>query len=331
MSKRKYITEYGMAYSCTYFGVLTAHQLALGWELIGMDEEELNKCHIYVITSRPNPYFIKSSVVYEDNKISGEIGYRVNGEERRLQFSDYPFELSDGGVVLRVSEYPHREIWTYNDEGEKVRYVSATYLASIYGGLESSGDLNTFRVLYIGQAFGQGNRTAQDRLASHATLQKILARTNHDRPDDEINIFLLQFERDQVISTMDGRAKEAINTDENEERLMRAIGNPPSKKQKISMVEAALIRYFQPEYNEIFKIKFPSTKLKTLRSCMDLDVSGLIVELDTSVTNFYLYSDVVESSTYHSANYDFVSHTDRESFFNAGGITLLPKIIKAES
>lgn len=301
-----------------------------GWKLDAEMQAEVDKCHIYIITSRPYPYYVPASITHEGNKLSGEIGYRVNGEEKRLPFKDWQFVLPDEAVELRVDEYPHRDIWSYDGQGNRITYMPATFLASIYGSQGDEGDLNQFEVLYVGQAIGKGNRSAQERLLNHSTLQKILARTQHDYPDKEINIFMLQFEHEQMISSMDGTADEADKSDENEKRFFNVMDNPPDQKQKIAMVEAGLIRYFQPPYNEVFKIKFPSTKLKTLQSCVKLDVSGLIVELNLRNFNFYLYSQSIESSLTHLAKYDFFSAKNRVSFFNVAGFSVMPDIIKAE-
>lgn len=51
-----------------------------------------------------------------------------------------------------------------------------------------------FEVLYVGQAFAEGKRTAIDRLKSHSTLQKILAETMSDYPDDQVFIFNLVYD-----------------------------------------------------------------------------------------------------------------------------------------
>ncbi|MNZ80192.1 hypothetical protein D3C78_988200 [compost metagenome] len=266
--------------------MMTAYQLMSGWSLIE-GQDQLDKCHIYIIATRPNSYFIADSLKHDGKLLSGQIGYKISGVEHRVDFKDFPFELSDGAIEIRC-DYPFRELWTYNSAGEQTHYLPATHFASILGSYNSDGVLNRFEVLYVGQAIGQGNRSAQQRLTSHSTFQKILALSAHDTPDNEVVVFMFQFDHEHVFTSMDGRAIGAIADDSNEKRLMGAIRNSPDKKQKIAMVEAGLIRYFQPRYNEIFKIKFPSTKHKTLLSCKTLDVSALIVELDTSDLGFIM-------------------------------------------
>ena len=327
--RRKNITEYAYGYMNSYTSMMTAYAL-MSDGVITEGQDELDKCHVYMIASRPNAYFVADSLSHVGSILSGKIGYKVSGKEVLVDFGDWPFELSDGAVEIRC-DYPFREVWTYNDAGEKIRYLAATHIASYIGAKNSDGVLNSFEVLYIGQAIGQGNRSAQQRLQSHSTFQKILALSAHSSPDNEIVVFMYQYDHEQVFSSMDGRAKDANTDNTNETRLMEAIRNPPSKRQKISLVEAGLIRYFQPHYNEMFKIKFPSAKHKTLQSCKDLDVSALVVELDTSDFNFMLYSPAVKPSEHHTARFDLVNHQHRMSFFNATGMAGFPGVIKTEN
>ncbi|ROT44415.1 hypothetical protein [Pusillimonas sp. NJUB218] len=326
--KRKNITEYAFGYMNSYTAMMTAYQLMSGWS-VNEGQDQLDKCHIYIIAARPSSYFIGDSLKHDGKQLSGQIAYKVAGVECRVDFADFPFELWDGATEIRC-DYPFRDLWTYNSAGEQVRYLPATHVASILGARNSEEVLNHFEVLYVGQAIGQGNRSAQQRLTSHSTFQKILALSAYDTPDNEVVVFMFQFDHEQVFSSMDGRASGAITDSSNEKRLMNAIRNPPDKKQKIAMIEAGLIRYFQPHYNEIFKIKFPSTKHKTLQSCKALDVSALIVELDTSDLGLTLRSPTVTASDHHIARYDLVNLQNRMSFFNVTGITEYPGVIKTE-
>ncbi|PHS63808.1 MAG: hypothetical protein COB09_11265 [Thalassobium sp.] len=326
--KRKNITEYAYGYMNSYTSMMTAHQLMSGWLPIE-GQDQIDKCHIYIIASRPKPYFISESLKHDGALLSGQIGYKISGVEHRVDFKDYQFKFLDGSTEIRC-DYPYHVIWTYNTAGEQCHYIAATYLASILPPEISDDVLNCFEVLYVGQAIGQGNRSAQQRLKSHSTFQKILALSAHETPDDEISVFMFQFDHENLFTSMDGRATGAIADDSNDKRVMEAIRNPPNKKQKIAMVEAGLIRYFKPHYNEIFKTKFPSMKHKTLQSCKALDVSALVVELDTSDIGFTFWSTNVRASDHHSACYDLVNLQNRMSFFNFTGMNEFPGVIKTE-
>lgn len=323
--KRKFITEYAIGYMNSYTAMVTAHQLMKGGEVSDSLKSGLSKCHIYIITARPLPYFKHESLKHENNKLSGIIGYKIAGKEKLVRFSEYKWKLEDDAIKLSC-EYPYREIVSLNAENKVVTYLPASYVATY---ADSTEDLGRYEVLYVGQAFGnQGGRSAIERLRSHSTLQKILALTNHDHPDKEIMIFMYSFEHSQIISSIDGRAKDADTSEKNETRLFHAINNPPNNKQKIGMIEAGLIRYFQPTYNEIFKIKFPSTKHRVLESCRKLDISGLCIELDSSDLNLVLYSEKIPPINHHIINYDLVAEENRRSFFCPTGFENNPTVIK---
>lgn len=326
---RKFVTEYALGYLNSYTSMVTAHQLLLGGRVDPVDQENLAKCHIYIIAARPEPFFKPETLKHENNMLSGTVCYRVDGKEKDIPFEGYPWQLDDEESTIDC-KYPYKEICSFNPDGQEGTYVAASMLTLRYLREDGSGanDLNLYEVLYVGQSVGQGNRSASERLRNHSTLQKILALTNYDYPDKEIMIFMYQFENDQIFTSIDGRAKDANNSDKNELRLMNAINNPPNKQQKIGMIEAGLIRYFQPHYNEMFKIKFPSTKYKTLKSCYDLDVSSLVIELNCEDLNYFLYSSVVKPRSHHIAKFDLVASQKRFSFFHATGFEEMPDIIK---
>src|SRR5690606_3154927 len=52
--KRKNITEYAYGYMNSYTLMMTAYQLMSGWLPIE-GQDQIDKCHIYIIASRPNP------------------------------------------------------------------------------------------------------------------------------------------------------------------------------------------------------------------------------------------------------------------------------------
>ncbi|AKX43967.1 hypothetical protein AKN87_01710 [Thiopseudomonas alkaliphila] len=337
--KRKNVIEYALGYANNYIFMCSAYQLMSEWKVAEEDQKHLDKCHIYIIATRPKPYFVSHSLKYADGKLSGKIGYKIKGAEYFIDFDHMPFELADDAIEFKC-EYPFQEIWTYNAAGERVRYYPVTHIASFIKSLNrdlsfrpSDDVMSKFEVLYIGQAIGRGDRSAQQRLNSHSTFQKIITRSAHETPDNEIIIFMLQFEDDQVFTTMDGQANDEVKSRDKSDvkRLMETIYNPPSKKQKIALIEAGLIRYFQPHYNEIFKIKFPSTKHKVLKSCEKLDVSALLVSLNTSDFGFTLWSPAVAASDNHIAKFDLVNLQDRMSFFSLTNMPEFPGVIKTES
>lgn len=317
-----------MGYLNSYTAMVAPHELFSGNKLSSKQISELSKCHIYAITAKPTLYFKENSIKYDDSGLSGVLCHKVDGIEKQIEFEYFPWKLDKEAVSVRC-QYPYKEVKSYDAEGNECTYMPASLVGMRLSTLISEKtDLNDYEILYIGQAIGnQGNRNAIDRLSNHSTLQKILARTSYEYPDKEIMIFMYEFEHDRVFSCMDGGAACADSSSKNSERLLNTMYNPPNKRQKIGLIEAALIRYFQPPYNEIYKTKFPSIKHKVLKSCYDLDISGLVVELDCENLNYFLYSKSVNSHYHHLIKIDLFKSIDRASFFSKTGFTALPGVI----
>lgn len=238
------------------------------------------------------------------------------GEAKKIPF-ELPFQLLDGASRVQISKYPHREIQTLTHDGKPVRHFPATMLS--IAGIVDIVDLKELEVLYAGQAYAAGKRTAIDRLKSHSTLQKILADIQYNKPDDEILLLTFEYAPYQVITSVDGTDQTAKRDGNDSLRFLSILDNPLTEHQQICLAEAGLIRYFQPEYNEIYKSSFPASDQKILRECYQLDFSALVTEIDTEELNLYLYSANIPPRTHHIAQFDLVDPLKRRSFFTFVG------------
>lgn len=283
------------------------------------EESEISKnCHIYLICERPVISFDKNDFSYDGKVITGSIIYKLNGEDFREKFT-HKFPLLDDAIELKLSKYPHREIQTFNVNGECVRHLPASSVSFSHKPNANNHIFRKLKVLYVGQAFGSGNRTAYERLKSHSTLQKILAEASYNSPDSEIFIITVEYAPYRLIASFDGISKGAIKGKSDSARFVSISDNPLKQREQISLAEAALIRYFQPHYNKIYKKKFPSTDLKVLNGCYKYDYSALFVEINTDELNLSLYSESISPAIHHIANIDLVDHESRSSFFHMPG------------
>lgn len=139
-------------------------------------------------------------------------------------------------------------------------------------------------VIYVGQGIGRSQRrTALDRLLKHSTLQRILADVTTYRPGSEVLLLLYRFEHRRVFMSTGGDLQAAPLSTEEEERAhlerMRAL--TLSRHAQVALAEAALIRHFQPYYNELLKdTNFAARKrIKVLEQLLQKDISGLMVEI----------------------------------------------------
>lgn len=316
-SKRQYLSEFAVSLFSRAWLIMPAHELASEGDIDDEAKEVSDLCHIYLICKAPAISFSKHSFLYEPPTLSGSLNYRVEGELRETGFSfDYP--LRDDETEVRLSKYPHKQITTHGASGDEIRNIPAGLLSMGLGHHVKNSDLRNLEVLYVGQAFGDGTRSAYERLSSHSTLQKILAQAQHESPDSEIKVLTFEYVPYQVITQMDGRDKKAISDYRDLDRFRNILNTPLTDKQQICLVEAALIRYFQPRYNTIYKEKFPDDTHKILESCYDLDFSALVVEIDTEDLSFSLFSSEVAARDHHTAKIDLVDPANRWGFFHYG-------------
>lgn len=172
----------------------------------------------------------------------------------------------------------------------------------------------TFEVKYVGQAYGQdGSRNAVDRLLKHETLQKIALKGVPD--GHQLTLLLLAVQpENQLFTVMNPFAK---NKDGSGERIKAGLEKlyNTTEIERISIYEAALIRYFYPDFNKEFKDSFPSTNLKILQDCYKKDFSAVVAEICIDDLPFQLFSGAVEQSFYHIAKHDLHQDKDRRAFF----------------
>jgi hypothetical protein len=202
-----------------------------------------------------------------------------------------------------------------NAEGGKVQRSKAAVIAGIIGDDAMRKEL-ALEVLYVGQAYGaDGSRTAVDRIQKHETLQAIYSEAMARSPHMDIWIALWSF-TSRVVTAIDGRwSQYGTTTEEDDKHIEHVLANPVTEQQEINFTEAALIRYFKPAYNKMFKNNFPSPAHTTYRDCYNLDINSILLELNTEIFNGPLWSVAIQKSFHHIIEYQFHSPTDRRSMF----------------
>lgn len=310
VGKRKFVSEFSVGITSNGWLMFTPDQLPAEGKMKDAHQHISDNSHIYLICKKPKANCSNVEPVVSVDHVTGKVISRIDGAEVVSEYS-FPFVFIEDEVALRVSSYPHRKIETVNADGEWNRYWPSEMLAlfsnnPIYYDLE---------VLYVGQAYADGKRTAIDRLRSHLTLQKILADTMNDFPDDQIFILTLVYSDYILFSSFNGIDKTCISGQEDDVRLKSIIDNPLSKKEIVCLAEAGLIRYFNPKYNITYKSSFPSLDQKILSGCFGLDFSGLSVEIELDDSKFRLYTKDVSIKHHHTAMFNLVDEEERLGFF----------------
>jgi hypothetical protein len=310
MSERKYISEFGL--NMFGAGCVLLQQDRLN-KLEGTPFGAGSPCHIYLIGRRPRVVIMPESVQFKDGLVIGEFIIQRGAISEKHGFSTANIF---GTEKLKFEcPYPHSEFKIADAAGNGLMWGKVALLVAM---LDSNfWALLDFEVLYVGQSYGdEGNRSAPDRLQSHSTLQKIYAEAIRLSPDKEIWISLWSFET-LLLSSFDGMAKTYGTTDEQDtQHLEKVLNTQITEQQKINFTEAALIRYFQPEYNILFKDTFPNPAHKTYAECYDIDLNLVSVELQTETLKCRFWSPKITPAWVHFATFPLHSPEERRSMFD---------------
>lgn len=267
-------------------------------ELLAPILEQIRDCHIYIIGLTPKLEFVGATQEARDLITSVEIG---------RQRYDLRWPLPEG-VTLKGDD---KDGW-YVEDGAGDKFFPSE--STIGQRLSVEHNAVDFKVLYIGQAFGEsGSRNALDRLKKHETLQKIAVK---GIPDGySLTILMLAIEpANQLVTVFNPWAKEK---NQGTERIKRGLDKlfGTTEAERTTLYEASLIRYFQPKFNKEFKNSFPSTNMKLLADCYEKDFSALVAEISIDELPFQLFSDAVAHKPNHIAKHDLHTEENRRIFF----------------
>ncbi len=295
--KRKYISEFCILANGNWTGLLQQSDFESLRIPYGYDP------HIYIIARHPRIFFDPKSLKIEKETFSGIIFIQKPGHLDKVEFSE---RLSVGEDAKIECPYPHT---IFEVKGGKKWFKMRA--ANFISFLDPPKNFLDLEVLYVGQAYGNdGEGTIQERIVKHSTLQSIYSKTIDMNPDQEVWIILCSFDINLLIS-MDGITKAYTTTSEEDEAHTKMVLNAPiSEQQEVNFVEAAMIRYFEPEYNKIFKNTFPNPAHSTYKQCYDLDLNSIAVTIDTESIKARLYSRKAVSEPVHS--FDFPLHSKKE-------------------
>lgn len=313
MKKRKHLSEFALNMHMTHTMVLQQEDLNRVSEFEYFSEDY--PCHIYLITRRPriivdvNNFYVDEEKVIFAFKIQKQDKYEELKIEVKNTYGTTNFEM--------ISSYPY-SYFRMMREGIQIFSGKAAVLLQNFGS-QYKQYLN-LEILYVGQSYGvDGARTAPERLLSHSTLQGIYSEALTKNPDYEIFLVLTSFEQ-ILLTSFDGRMKldeKGMKEDrEHSDNVLDAVMQRGlNEQQVINFTEAALIRYFEPQYNIDYKNTFPNPAHSTYSECYDLDINTICIELNTEEINCQFFSETVKPKWIHFGNFFLHSKKQRKSMF----------------
>jgi len=271
----------------------------------------LEGCNIYLVCRRRRISVDPHTLRVSDGLLYGS--FRLHGADI-FDFERFPFAQSQ--YLQDQDGQPLRFIATAtsNSSGFDImvsdalhRHAAMPAHVLIANTNHKLGDHTALEVLYVGQAYGQqGKRLAVDRLSDHRTFQRILAESAESNPCDEVLLLFFRYEhaRNIVSTAGDFSVEPTASPDEEQRHLDRSREIKLDRRTRITLAEAALINYFKPAYNVLHKDSFRPDRmkrLKTLEKLFELDLTALIVEINSSNFKSKLFSAHAPTGTMNDA------------------------------
>lgn len=280
--------------------------------------DETSPCHIYFICKRPRITLDKDE--FEATEEYLKFRFKIHRQET-FESIDLKFQNSfKTNKITLKTDYPYNTFQLWRENEKMVSAKVSVFIQSAARYIENP-DFLDLEILYIGQSYGvDGARTAPDRLKKHSTLQGIYAEAMAKNPDSEIWLALASFEQINIMM-LDGRSKFSDQEKEEDSKRFKEIFTKLnyegiSEQQKINFTEAALIKYFEPPYNKIYKDSFPNPAHSTYSECYDLDINSVCIELQTDeLIECQFYSEKIERAPWHMKDFLLKSKEERKSMF----------------
>lgn len=174
-------------------------------------------------------------------------------------------------------------------------------------------------VLYVGQAFGRNKKRQIDkRLTNHEKLQKIALEIIQKGTLEEVIIIGLNY----LVKDL-ATAVVTVDTDRSNFSLENIIKlkNQASKRipehQEVTVYEASLINYFQPEFNVEYRDSFPSLGYSSYEEIYNTDFAYTSMEINTYNTGARIFSKKEPiRKYYHNKNFILDTKEQKKEFFN---------------
>lgn len=270
--------------------------------------------NVYALLERPRIVVRPDTLSLQSNQVSGQ--FEVQGPEPAVYGFRLPTAFDSSGCQIECT-HPYTTIRIVRDAAvvsEAKVPLLAPWMTTDYTHLAD------YRVSYVGQAQGDG-RDAFDRLVRHETLQQVQSDIILERPETDLWILLMDFEPSTMWQMSGSSLTAKVPVDkslDHVEQLERAVFY--DRPLLINLAEAALIRHFQPLYNERFKTTFPTPHHTSYTAVYEHDLNALVFLLATQFPQrIRTYSHAVEPNDVHTMSYPLHDRTLREYIFDLFG------------
>lgn len=250
--------------------------------------------YLYCILSKNRVSINHESISFTNNHINTEFIIHNKNELIREQLL-FEHDYEDLLDVKIVSEYPYNEFNIVDELGSILLGGKTAYFPeheNFYGQVKNK-DFLDYEILYIGQSVLSANNVpVLERICKHETFQKILEEYNKSHPDKELFSLFFSFKQDALLDI-----PEEVSEEERTnfvESFKKNYLNSAIKevKQNVTLLEATLINYFKPKYNDKFVDHSPSKTHNSFKGVtgMNLNKVNVLFGIEDFFPRFYTNS-----------------------------------------
>ena len=324
----KYNVENAIAMSCDWAGILAPAQL----EAVAKNPE-VPVCNIYLIGRRPRVTVDPNSWVCDAEVFEVSVMADLGDGESITVILEGPNPF--GIPLVLVSKSPYTVMELHDEAGCLVTGATTAMWFSMY--LQKTMGLDRMNatpldealfdvdVVYVGQSQDEGGALTS-RLLNHKTLQRVMADTHQNAPHLDVWVVPMQFATYNKMFNLGSW----LGSEGDEQSLTHVSAFEDAALDAsvvTALAEAALIRYFQPEFNEKFVDTFPEPLHKTYRQVYDLDVNSVGIDFETLTTiGIRLRSRVVKPTFIHAGLFAMHDEAERRRFFDLDDVGGLAEV-----
>lgn len=290
----------------THFCVMQADDLA---NLTSSGFSSMNPFNLYMIARRPRIMLDPSSVNVDDELISGQ--FQV-GKKDSAETHDFTLLNQLGTSQIKFeSPTPNNMFYVYDENEHLLAMGKTANLVPLCR--ESLDELLNLEVLYIGQPYGiEGVNSNPAKILDLPAIQEIYSDAAQRFSDHEIWMILWSFQEMPESANLN---LDLLSEKEEADLLKGIMEKKLSVQQCISFTEAALIKYFKPEYNNRLNHDFENDARETYQDCETSAVTSVTVEINTEEISSSLWSPGVDPFYMHWADFKFNSAEDLKELF----------------
>lgn len=275
-----------------------------------------NKFHIYVVCKRKKIFFESCIIEGDFSKIT--LYYLNEKHEKEYLYYKHPKaffinSFEDGYYDVDLNGYKNLRMRDF------ALISNLCYLESdIVGNSVTASLPSDLEVLYIGQAFGRTSRKTIDyRISNHEKIQKIALEILDKGSNEEVLIIGLKIKNNDIgTSFVRIDSNWRTPTFEDFQEIVKKASQRITEGQEITVFEASLIKFFQPEYNTEYKQTFPSRDFISYDEIFRTDFNYSAVTIDTKPILTRVFSKHISERKYlHYQHFPLTSTSDKETLF----------------